>query len=159
MRSICGERRDGTLPLLLSSGASDAHVVIDHHPRDGAAVSPYQYLQSAQHLLFFAKAGTPFTLALTGTVVSADDTSLTIDVSTLRAFPMNLKLKGLTQQLTLTVPTTAAIQQKPPATPGARLLSAYEGEPVVVWTQPALATTKAMLGSDGALAAALVQLG
>jgi hypothetical protein len=40
-----------------------------------------------------------------------------------------------------------------------RLLSAYEGQPVVVWTEPALATLKAMLGTDGALSAALVQLG
>jgi murein DD-endopeptidase MepM/ murein hydrolase activator NlpD len=136
-----------------------SHLPFEVHPADGAAVSPYAYLQSAQHLLFFAKTGTPFTLALTGTVVSADDASLKIDVTTLHAFPMNLKLKGLTQQLTLTVPATAVVQQKPPATPGARLLSAYEGEPVVVWTQPALATTKAMLGADGALAAALVQLG
>ena len=72
---------------------------------------------------------------------------------------MNLKLKGLTQQLTLTVPATAVVQQKPPTSPAPRLLAAYEGEPVVVWTQPALATTKAMLGADGALSAALVQLG
>jgi hypothetical protein len=57
------------------------------------------------------------------------------------------------------VPVTAVIQEKPPATAGARLLSAFEGEPVVVWTQPALATTKAMLGADGSLSAALVQLG
>ena len=60
-------------------------------------VSPYPYLQSAQKLLFFAKTGTPFTLALTGTVVSATDTSLTLTLATLQAFPMNLKLKGLTQ--------------------------------------------------------------
>jgi hypothetical protein len=77
----------------------------------------------------------------------------------LQAFPMNLKLKGLTQQLTLTVPATAVVLQKPPATPASRLLSAYEGEPVVVWTQPAQATLKTMLGSDGALSAALIQLG
>jgi hypothetical protein len=30
---------------------------------------------------------------------------------------------------------------------------------VAVWTQPAPATLKAMLGADGALSAALVQLG
>ena len=72
---------------------------------------------------------------------------------------MNVTLKGLTQQLTLTVPAAALIQQKPPATPGSRLLSAYAGEPVVVWTQPALATIKTMLGADGTLSAALVQLG
>jgi hypothetical protein len=71
---------------------------------------------------------------------------------------MNVKLKSLARPLTLTVPAGAVVRQRE-LTTATRLLAAYAGEPVIVWTQPAPATLKAELGADGALSAALVQLG
>ena len=116
------------------------------HPNGKKAVSPYPYLKKAVHLLAPAPPpGKGFTLKLTGTIVSADTTELTMTVATVAAWPSHVKQSKVNRDVTLVLPPDSTETYLP-------------GEKVVAWTLPAPGTVEALTGAPGALSADRVLL-
>lgn len=133
------------------------HLHFEVHPGDGAAASPFPWLRSAQRLLFAAPTldDEPAPrLALSGTVVSAGQGTLTVYVVQVRM--SNGWRFQVRQEVTMTVPASAVVER----TAGGERLPASAagtaGEPVVVWTEPVAATLDEQLGKPGALTAAQI---
>ncbi len=73
-------------------------------------MSPYRYLRKARQLLFAAKPGSTFTLALTGKIATAGSGELELTVDQVRQWPGGRTIAQSGQKVPVSIPETVSLE-------------------------------------------------